>query len=276
MANVFKGLFALIVIPLILLLTGCNSEGAFSESPHNIAKAAHAAPVLVEIIVLPSPVDVQKGQTQQLRAIAVYSDNTTYDVTDSVTWASLDNDIATVSDDGLLSGIKEGDTTLTATIGSITSDFVSVETTCANLAGPCIDIVEVGGKLFTSTPSVPYLTSIGGSTNNGSYTGKGTYATKGGKFHLFTWSKAKALCDTYNTIQLGSRSNWTLASSNELKNELFNAYGNMYNALGWPVQVGAFSSTPNGSSVYGVGLGTGTLRTTSKNNDGTATCVSHL
>ncbi|MEZ9450830.1 Ig-like domain-containing protein, partial [Vibrio splendidus] len=71
--------------------------------------------VITEIQVTPSPVTVAKGQTQQLVAMATYSDDTSSDISSSVTWTPVDSSIATVDSTGLLSGAEVGPTTLTAT-----------------------------------------------------------------------------------------------------------------------------------------------------------------
>ncbi|MDC8856112.1 hypothetical protein PRZ62_21915, partial [Shewanella algae] len=46
--------------------------------------------VITAIQVTPSPMSVAKGQMQQLSAIATYSDDTSLDVSNSVTWAPVD------------------------------------------------------------------------------------------------------------------------------------------------------------------------------------------
>jgi hypothetical protein len=66
---------------------------------------------------------VPAGRTTQLEAIASYLSGTslepllttTSDVTDRATWVSADEGIATVDEDGLVTGVAEGDTTITAT-----------------------------------------------------------------------------------------------------------------------------------------------------------------
>ncbi|TKF03540.1 Ig-like domain-containing protein, partial [Vibrio alginolyticus] len=81
--------------------------------------------------VTPSPVTVAKGQTQQLVAMAIYSDMTSSDISSSVTWTPVDSSIATVDSTGLLSGVAVGPTTLTATKDGVTSNEVTVSVTDA-------------------------------------------------------------------------------------------------------------------------------------------------
>ncbi|MEZ9020168.1 Ig-like domain-containing protein, partial [Vibrio lentus] len=205
MSKYFKGILVLAVLPLLVLLTGCDSKGAFSGSTepgikleridivaspittrgvsvldlakgnqqpfeatghysdgssraltdlkvsdwhssnidvgdfnepgvfnaNNVGDTAVTATkdgvtsntvnvnvseaIITAIQVTPSPVNLAKGQTQQLVATATYSDMTSSDITNSVTWMPIDTAIATVAPDGLLSGVEMGSTTLTAT-----------------------------------------------------------------------------------------------------------------------------------------------------------------
>ncbi|OOF24797.1 Ig-like domain-containing protein [Salinivibrio sp. IB872] len=87
--------------------------------------------VITAIQVTPSPVNVAKGQTQQLTATATFSDGTSSDVSDSVTWGDFDTATATVSSAGLLSAVEVGNTTLTATKDGVTSNTVNVNVSSA-------------------------------------------------------------------------------------------------------------------------------------------------
>ncbi|MEK2035496.1 Ig-like domain-containing protein, partial [Vibrio parahaemolyticus] len=233
-----------------------------------------SAAVITSIQVTPSPVNVAKGQTQQLTATATFSDATSSDVSNSVTWTPLDTATATVSPAGLLSAVEVGNTTLTATKDGVTSNTVDVNV-CADLAGTCIDIFDTGtGKLFTNSPSEAYLDSIGGSATDGSYTENGTYGPSG-NFYLFNWTNANALCTTYNTLSLGGRRNWRLATRDELKVELYDASGNMFTARGWPTHYYYWSATPDGSRYYDVRLSNGRVTSSGPSLTNYASCVSN-
>jgi len=224
--------------------------------------------------VTPSPVNVTKGQTQQLVATATYSDMTSSDISSSVTWTPVDTATATVTSAGLLSGVEVGNTTLTATKDDVTSNTVNV-TVCADLAGACIDIFDTGsGKLFTNSPSVAYLDSFGGSATSGASTEDGTYGPSG-DFYLFNWNNANALCTTYNTHSLGGRTNWRLATKDELSVELYGASGNMFTARGWPTGDYYWSATPDGSYYYDVNLTLGYVYSSYPSYTSYASCVSN-
>ncbi len=235
-----------------------------------------SAAVITEIQVTPSPVDVKEGETQQLAALATYSDGASSTVTSSVTWTSGDTNTATITSAGLLSGVKGGSTTLTATKDGITSDVVTVNVN--TLANAYLDIFDTGsGKLFTNSPSVAYLSSIGGASY--SITESETGASgPAGNFARFIAGDAMSLCNnTYNNKSIGGRTNWRLATSNELKTELFDVYGNMFSARGWPTARDYRSQTPSPSGsgwTYGVSLLDGGIYSYAENPWLYASCVS--
>ena len=70
---------------------------------------------LVAITVSPVADSIASGQTEQFSATGTYSDLSTQNLTDSVTWASSDTSTATISTHGLATGIGDGASTITAT-----------------------------------------------------------------------------------------------------------------------------------------------------------------
>ncbi|CDU05772.1 Ig domain protein group 2 domain protein (fragment) [Vibrio coralliirubri] len=361
MNKYFKSLLAIVIFPLLMLLTGCNSEGAFSESSvkleridivaspikmsgvsnltlavgykqsfeavghysdgssrtltdlnvsnwhtnnsdagyfdepsvftatnegkttltatkdgitSNTVDVNVSAAVIISIQVTPSPVSIAKGQTQKLLATATFSDATSSDVSNSVTWTPIDTATATVSPNGLLSAVEVGNTTLTATKDGITSN--SVDVNVCSLAGPCIDIFDTGsGKLFTSSPSVAYLESIGGSATN-SIRVESTHDD--GEFYRFDWGNAVTLCATYNTNSVGGRTNWRLATDDELFVELYGTYGNFFSARAWPVSYPYWSETIETiapKNPFNTNLSNGYNDTSHYNNAEYASCVSN-
>ncbi|MGL6413388.1 Ig-like domain-containing protein [Aeromonas veronii] len=83
--------------------------------------------VINTIQITPVTNSIAKGQSQQLVATATYSDSTTGDITNSVAWVVEDVNLATISQEGLLTGSEVGRTTITASKDSITSNSVSVD-----------------------------------------------------------------------------------------------------------------------------------------------------
>ncbi|MBF4390666.1 Ig-like domain-containing protein, partial [Vibrio anguillarum] len=219
-------------------LTATKAGVTSNEVTVNVSSAE-----ITEITVTPSQVNIAKGQTQQLTAIATYSDTTSSDISSSVTWTPADTNTATVTLDGLLTGVEVGSTTVTAIKDGIASNQVNVNV-CADLAGVCIDIFDIGsGTLFTNSPSVAYLNSIGGSTIANDVTTETGIDGPIGDFYRFKWDNANALCEIYNAQNLGGRTNWRLAESDELLNELYVGFGNMFNARSWPTDYWYWSKT---------------------------------
>ncbi|MDE1208494.1 DUF1566 domain-containing protein [Vibrio aestuarianus] len=175
-----------------------------------------------------------------------------------------------------MTAVEVGNTTLTATKDGVTSNTVNVTViVCNDLAGACIDIFDTGsGKVFTNSPSVAYLNSIGGSATNGTYTESGSFGPTG-DFYLFDWNNADALCTTYNTHSLGGRTNWRLATRYELLTDLYAASGNMFTARGWPTTSNYWSVTPDGSYYYGVNLFNGGVYSRNPSLTTYASCVSN-
>ncbi|WP_155730199.1 Lcl domain-containing protein, partial [Shewanella baltica] len=156
---------------------------------------------------------------------------------------------------------------------------VDVTLRCKNLGGACIDILDTGsGKLFTNSPSKAYLDSIGGSKTDDTY--ESSIGQPYGLFYLFTsWDNANALCATYNTRIIGGRDNWRLPTKDELKMELHNRYGYMFDARGWPASgnYGYWSSTAAPFGHYSVWLADGSVNSEdSPGASGYASCVSEL
>lgn len=137
----------------------------------------------------------------------------------------------------------------------------------ANAAGDCIKIAESNGKLFTGSASVSFLEAI-------DYEGYGvTDVNPIGSFGITTLSDSVKLCAQYNNINLMGKSDWRLASKDELL-RLFDDYGNMWHAKGWATDYRYWSSTPNGSDYYGVSLSYGRVDDYHPSIQRYASCVS--
>jgi uncharacterized protein YjdB len=93
------------------------------------------------------------GDTQQITAMAVTVGGTSSDVTETATWSSSDNSIATVSDKGLVtavSGVGVRTATITARSGSAsasTTIAVSTGTLQTIAVGPRLSVLAVGNTL---------------------------------------------------------------------------------------------------------------------------------
>lgn len=80
-----------------------------------------AAGTIVSITLSPASAQIIPAGTQQYSATATYGNNTTGDVTTSVTWVSSQTSVATISASGLATGVGPGTSNITAKSGTVTS-----------------------------------------------------------------------------------------------------------------------------------------------------------
>ncbi|HUN54109.1 MAG TPA: FG-GAP-like repeat-containing protein [Smithella sp.] len=78
-----------------------------------------SAPVSIQIT--PGVTMIVNGRTQQYTAMATFSDTSTLDVTNLVTWSSSDTNKATVDSAGLVTAVGTGTATITAKWGNIST-----------------------------------------------------------------------------------------------------------------------------------------------------------
>ncbi len=92
----------------ILFLAGCGGSGSNANNP-----------TLTSISVTPATATIANGGTQQYTATGNYSNGTQQNITATVTWGSSSTSVATINSAGLATGVGAGNTTITATLGSI-------------------------------------------------------------------------------------------------------------------------------------------------------------
>lgn len=126
MKTFFSGKMLLLAVFSIIgltLLSGCGSGGN-SSTPVT----------LNSIAVTPGSLTVTHGKTASLGATGTYTDGSTADLTSQVTWVSAAPGTAAVNSNGDVTGVAEGDTTITATLNGITSSPASITITAATLS----------------------------------------------------------------------------------------------------------------------------------------------
>lgn len=280
MNHCFKKLFAKVLFPLFMLLTGCNSEGAFSDSkepsvPRIKLERINIAASPITILGV-SELTLAKGNQQLFEAVGYYSDGSSRMLADLnfSDWHTSSPDVRRFDKPGELIGVEVGNTTLTATKDGVTSNKVDVNV-CSNFADACIDFFDTGsGKLFTNPPSLAFLDSIGGSPTDCTHYENRSYGPIG-LFYVFNWDNANTLCTTYSTKSLGGRTNLRLATKDELKTELYDTYGNMFEARGWPIGGIYWSATSIDSRYYHMNFVYGSVGTYNKETALYASCVSN-
>jgi len=77
------------------------------------------SPTLVSIAVTPASTSTPLGKTKQFTATGTYTDASTKNLTNKVTWTSSAPAVATISASGLASSVSKGTTTITAVMGAI-------------------------------------------------------------------------------------------------------------------------------------------------------------
>ncbi|MHB8090294.1 MAG: Kelch repeat-containing protein [Syntrophales bacterium] len=90
---------------------------------------------LVSIAVTPPMASIPMGGTQAFIATGTYSDATTRDISNAVTWTSGTNGVATVVSPGIATGLSVGTTMITATSG-----YASASATLTVTAAPLVSI----------------------------------------------------------------------------------------------------------------------------------------
>jgi uncharacterized protein YjdB len=80
-------------------------------------------PALVSIAVNSTRTAIPLGETQQLTAIGTYTDGSTPDLTNTVTWTSSLPNIATVSAGGVVTALAVGSTDLQAALSGVTASI---------------------------------------------------------------------------------------------------------------------------------------------------------
>jgi len=91
--------------------------------------ASAVDPTLVSISIGADELEIQKGQTRQLSATAVYSDYSTKTITELARWASDNTEYVTVSSKGLVSALKITNEPVTI-YATYTENGVTKEATC--------------------------------------------------------------------------------------------------------------------------------------------------
>ncbi|MEL6115751.1 Ig-like domain-containing protein [Photobacterium sp. SP02] len=80
------------------------------------------AATVTSLAITPLNATIANGLTQQFEATATFTDTSTQDVTDLVSWHSSDTSIATITAGGLAQGVSVGSATITASYGGSSAD----------------------------------------------------------------------------------------------------------------------------------------------------------
>jgi hypothetical protein len=126
------------------------------------------APTLNSIAVTPANPTIQAGTTQQFTATGTYSDSSTKNITDQVTWASATTTVATINASGVASGVAAGTSNISATQGAVSGSTVltvqpapppALSVTTTALPGGTVG-VAYSASLTAINGTAPYTWSV--------------------------------------------------------------------------------------------------------------------
>jgi trimeric autotransporter adhesin len=107
----------------LIVGTTTISATVLSVSGSTLLTVTGASHLLESISVTPANPSVAIGQNQQFVATGMYADESTQDLTSSVSWSSSQPAIATITTAGLASGLNGGSTTIAAALGNINTSL---------------------------------------------------------------------------------------------------------------------------------------------------------
>ena len=105
--------------------------------------------------MIPTNPTVSKAHTQRFTAVGAYSDGSISTLTNAVSWSSANTAVATISGDGLASGVAAGITAIQATMGPVSTQVPLTVTEAALLfvaVMPAnLSLTSGGTQQFTAT-----------------------------------------------------------------------------------------------------------------------------
>ena len=129
---------------------GSSTITATIGSKSGSAVATVTSALLTSIVVTPATASIATGQTQAFTASGIFSDGSTTDITNSVTWSSNATNFATIDQTGLATGVSVGAATITATSGTAAPGMAALTVTAAVLTeidiAPDGQYIPVGGQ----------------------------------------------------------------------------------------------------------------------------------
>jgi len=133
-----------LLLVILLLLTNCVSSSTTTSSP---------TPTLVSLAVAPTNPSISVGMTEQFTVLGTFSNSSIKDMTASVTWNSAAPSVASISNtsgfNGLATSLSTGTTSITAVLGNITSNSVTLTVTARTLVS--IEIMPASVSIPTGT-----------------------------------------------------------------------------------------------------------------------------
>ncbi|HWA94798.1 MAG TPA: Ig-like domain-containing protein [Terracidiphilus sp.] len=154
---------------------GSTTITATLDSISGTTSLTVTSPTLKSIAITPDSPQAAVGGTVQLTATGTYADNSTQNITSTVTWSSDNTSIATVNSAGIVTGVAAGTTTVHATSNSI-DGTANLTVTPANLTA-WWRFNEAGGTIAEDSSGNGYNANLyGGLTYTSGQIGGGIIA----------------------------------------------------------------------------------------------------
>ena len=144
--------------PHLVVLTA--SHGGLASSTD--VPVVVAVPVtLTSITVTAAAPTVEPGNTDTARALGRFSDGSSSDLTDQVTWTTSVPSVATVDADGTITGVATGRSTVTATLGAQSGSVAITSRPGSPLASTVIRITLSGANISLPVGTTRALAATG-------------------------------------------------------------------------------------------------------------------
>jgi uncharacterized protein YjdB len=133
----------------IILITLCLLMFVACSGGHSNTAQANS-PTLSALTVTPGSASITDGGNQQFTATGKFSDGTSSDMTNSVQWASANTNVASVSTKGVATAMGVGDTTITASSGTVKGS-ATIDVTSSGASLQAIAISPTGASVPANT-----------------------------------------------------------------------------------------------------------------------------
>ncbi len=235
---------------------GTTAVTAASNSISGFASLTVSAASLVSITVTPQSPTIRAAMTQQFTATGTYTDGSMQNITGSVTWASSNTALATISNSsgmqGLATGLSAGTSTISASLGVTGTSVITVV--------PGIDTLTY--STYLGGTSNDYATSMAvdsaGNVYVTGYTSSTSFPVTPGSFQVTcgggcSESTADAFVIKFSPLGAVIYSTFIGGSGNDIGNGIaVDAEGNAYVvgqtfSTDFPVTPGAFQAKCGGT-----------------------------
>lgn len=221
-------------ILLLLVLSACGGGG--NSSSRSESGGGTTTPISISISYIDQIIAF--GANVSMTASGFYSDGSTRDLTNVVTWQSSDPEVATVDSGGVVSAVSVGETIITATLGDASDTFLIIVDSIVHLAktgqttsyAPNDDGSLQAGSYW---PSPRFTIDECGTTTNtddvvtDQLTGLMWVRNHGGS-NPRSWQQS---LDYANALSLCGYDDWRLANINELESLLLKGAENSFDWL---------------------------------------------